>query len=96
MLDTLEKIVDTRKQRPKPGFGSRFVGWSLWVARTSIKRYKDSRPGSHNRPEFQRHRYPEISIDNIQRKVNHFKELLGISEDLKVEHFFGKFFRIRT
>jgi hypothetical protein len=94
MLDALEKIAGARAQLPKPAFGSRFVGWSLWAVRTSIKRYKDSRPGSHNRPEFQRHRYPEVSLEDMQSRVNRIKKLLNISEDLKVESVFDKFFRI--
>ena len=94
MVDTLDKLVDIRAKRPQPGLGSRLVGRCLWAARTSIKRYKDSRPGSHNRPEFQRHRYPEISLKDIQNRVNRLRELLGISEELKIESVFDKFFRI--
>lgn len=94
MVDALEKIAGAGAQLPKPSIGSRFVGWSLWTVRTSIKRYKDSRPGSHNRPAFQRHRYPEISLDDMQTRLNRFKELLGISTELKVQPVFDKFFRI--
>jgi surface carbohydrate biosynthesis protein len=94
MVNELEKISGTRAQLPKPAFGSRFVGWPLWAVRTSIKRYKDSRPGSHNRPEFQRHRYPDVPLEDMQERVNRFKRVLGFSEDFKVEPMFGKFFRI--
>ncbi len=94
MVDALEKIAGAETQLPEPARASRFVGRSLWALRTTIKRYKDSRPGSHNRPEFQRHRYPEISLEDLQRRVNRFKELLGIHEDLKVEQAFDIFFRI--
>ena len=94
MVDTLERIADAQVQQLRPGMGSRLVGWSLWAIRTMIKRYKDSRPGSHNRPEFQRHRYPEVSLDEMQSRVNRIKILLNISEELKVEEVFGKFFCI--
>jgi surface carbohydrate biosynthesis protein len=94
MVDTLDKLVSTQAQRPKPGLGTRLVGWSLWAARTSIKRYKDSRPGSHNRPEFQSHRYPGLSLEEMQNRVNRFRKLLNISEGLKIESVFDKFFRI--
>jgi hypothetical protein len=59
-----------------------------------IKRYKDSRPGSHNKPEFQRHRYPEVPLSNMQERVSRFQKLLGFSNELKVERFSNQFFRI--
>jgi hypothetical protein len=94
MVDELEKISSAWAQRPKPGFGSRLIGRSLLAVRTAIKRNKDSRPGSHNRPEFQRHRYPEVPLEDVRSRVSRFKQLLNIREDLKVESVFDKFFRI--
>ena len=94
MIDVIEGMVKGRAVLPKTGAGRRAFGWSLWAMRTMIKRYKDSRPGSHNRPEFQRHRYPEISLEDMQNRVNRFKQVLNISENIKVEPVLGKFFRI--
>jgi surface carbohydrate biosynthesis protein len=94
MLDAVENIVDGRMELPRPDVGGRISGWSLWAVRTLIKRYKDSRPSSHNRPEFQRHRYPEVSLEDMQNRVNRFIQVLNISEDIRVEPVLGKFFRI--
>ena len=94
IVNVLEDIVDGRKELPKPDVSGRFFGLSLWAVRTLVKRYKDSRPGSHNRPEFQRHRYPEVSLENMQKRVNRFKKVLNIEDDIKVKPSFGKFFRI--
>jgi surface carbohydrate biosynthesis protein len=94
MIDVLEDIVKGRGELPKPGFGARITGWSLWALRTLIKRYKDSRPGSHNRPEFQSHRYPEVLLEDMQERINRFKRVLNFSDDFKVEPVLGKFFRI--
>jgi hypothetical protein len=94
MLDAIENIVEGRMELPRPGVGGRISGWSLWVVRTLIKRYKDSRPGSHNRPEFQRHRYPEVSLEDMQERVNRFKAVLNFKEDFKVKPVLDKFFRI--
>jgi len=41
------------------------------------KAVKSRLPGSHNRPEFQRHRYPPIPLTEVSRKVDRFRELLG-------------------
>ena len=94
MVSVLEKLVQDRGGSFKPGFGSRIFGWSLFAVRTMIKRYKDSRPGSHNRPEFQRHRYPEISLSDMKERVSRFQQLLGHSNALTVERFLNQFFRI--
>lgn len=94
MVDVLEKMVKDRKQWPKPGVGTRISGWSLYAVRTMVKRYKDSRPASHNKPEFQRHRYPEVSLSDIKERVARFQQLLGSSNALTVERFLNQFFRI--
>jgi surface carbohydrate biosynthesis protein len=94
MMDVIEDMVKGPAQLPKPGVGARITGWSLWALRTMVKRYKDSRPGSHNRPEFQRHRYPELSIEDMKARVSHFQKILNDPEELKVESISGKFFRI--
>jgi hypothetical protein len=94
MVDVLEDIVKGRTELPKPGVGGRISGWSLWAVRTLIKRYKDSRPGSHNRPEFQHHRYPEVSMEDIRARVSRFQNILNDREELEIEQISSKFFRI--
>jgi surface carbohydrate biosynthesis protein len=94
MVSVLEKLVQNRRASYKPGMVSRISGWSLFAVRTIIKRYKDSRPDSHNRPEFQRHRYPEVSLSDMKERVARFQQLLGSSDELRVERFQNQFFRI--
>ena len=73
---------------------ARMTGWSLWAVRTLIKRYKDSRPGSHNRPEFQRHRYPALTIEDIRQRISKFQQILNHHKELRVETFLNQFFKI--
>ena len=94
MVEVLEDIAERQTKRPPSGMVKRTAGWSLWALRTLIKRYKDSRPGSHNRPEFQRHRYPELSIDDIRRRISKFQQIRGDCNALKVEKFLNQFFKI--
>ena len=96
MVDVLETVVKGRSKLPKPGIVARAAGRTLWAVRTLIKRYKDSRPGSHNRPEFQRHRYPEISLEDMHMRVSRFQQILNDPEELKIEQVGGKFFRIQA
>lgn len=94
MVDVLEKMASEQGGRQNPWAGERLKGWGLWAGRTMVKRYKDSRPSSHNCPEFQKHRYPAIPLEAIQARVAHFKEILNDEEELKVESFAGQFFKI--
>ncbi|MGD8801022.1 MAG: hypothetical protein PVJ44_21080, partial [Desulfobacterales bacterium] len=66
MVDVLAKLVQNQTESPKQGVAALISGWSLYALRTMVKRYKDSRPGSHNNPEFQRHRYPEIPLSDMK------------------------------
>jgi len=94
MVDVFAYMVGGRTEFPRPGVGDRLRGWSLWAMRTLVKRYKDSRPGSYNRPAFQRHRYPDVSLEEMQARVSRFKKILDIREELKVEQISGRFYRI--
>ncbi|UCE55185.1 MAG: hypothetical protein JSV31_07015, partial [Desulfobacterales bacterium] len=63
MLDVVEMMVEGRPELPKPHALNRLYGRSLATGRTLVKRCKSYLPGSHNKPKFQRHRYPEISLE---------------------------------
>jgi hypothetical protein len=62
--------------------------------RTLIKRTKERLPGSHNRPEFQRYRYPGVSLEEIRARLSWFQQVLGDSKELKVEQISQQFFEI--
>ncbi len=72
-------------------------GLERWILRKGLqfaRRFKSSLPGSHNRPEFQRHRYPEIPIDEVRRRISRLQGLLGDSGNLKVEKISDVSFRV--
>jgi surface carbohydrate biosynthesis protein len=94
IIDVLEGITEDCSESPKPTPLDRFGGW--WVAngRRLIKRAKEYFPGSHNRPEFQRHRYPGISLEDLRTRLRRFQHLLGDRKELRVEQLFHHIFRI--
>jgi surface carbohydrate biosynthesis protein len=94
ITEVIEELSDRSAVSKRSYWWRRFGGWVLWYGRTRIKRYKDSRPNSHNRPEFQKHRYPEVSLDDIRDRISRFQALLGDSRDLRVEKWYHQFFRI--
>ena len=79
------------------------TGLSLWerLQRRLIadgyhlyKRLKPRLPGSHNRPEFQRHRYPGISLGALKNKIGCMQQILGDTTLIKVEQLSNVLFRI--
>jgi len=94
MVDVLEGVIEGGSKLPKPSFRHRVEGRSMSAVRTLIKRCKERVPGSHNRPEFQRHRYPGISLKELRDRIRRFQRLLGYEEELIVEQLYSHFFWI--
>ena len=94
MVHVLEGIVQGSFELSRPPVHDRLAGWSMSTIRTLIKRAKERLPGSHNRPEFQRHRYPEVSLEEIRARLSWFQQVLGDSKELKVEQISQQFFQI--
>lgn len=94
IVDVLQAIEQDRTRIPLPALHKRIHG-RLWASgRAIVKRTKAYLPGSHNRPEFQRHRYPEISAEEIQKRIARFQDILGYTALIKVEPRYGRFFQI--
>jgi surface carbohydrate biosynthesis protein len=58
------------------------------------KRLKPRLPGSHNRPEFQKHRYPGISLEALNKKIERLQNILKDTTRLKVEQLSEVLFKI--
>jgi surface carbohydrate biosynthesis protein len=58
------------------------------------KHIKSKLPGSHNRPEFQRHRYPGISLENLRAKLKQLQQIRSYNRELKVEQLSDVIFKI--
>jgi hypothetical protein len=94
MVDVLEAMLEGRSELPRPSVLNRLEGWFMSAIRTLIKRSKERVPGSHNQPEFQRHRYPAVSLEEIRARLLRFRQALDDSSELKVEQIYDQFFLI--
>ena len=63
--------------------------------RTVKRKIKAHLPRARNKPEFHRHRYPEISLEEMRTRVSRFQQILGDSKELHRELIYDQFFRIR-
>jgi surface carbohydrate biosynthesis protein len=94
MMDVIEAISENFSNGIGLTLKNRVERWPLTAGLHLAKRIKSSLPGSHNRPEFQRHRYPGISRENLRAKLDQFQQLRGNNRELKVEQISNVMFQI--
>ena len=95
MVDVFEAMDDGQDEKPKPAVQERLKSWFWAYKRRFKKRFRGYLPDmSHNRPDFLSHRYPGISLEELQALVSRFQSVLGDSKPLKIEKVFRQFYRI--
>ena len=94
MLDVLEKIDEDFSTTPRDSVKNKMERWMVTRGLHLAKGIKSNLPGSHNRPEFQRHRFPEISLEKLEAKLQRFQQLMGHNTGLKVEKVTDVIFNI--
>ena len=93
MMDVLDGIL--QEQVPAaPPLMSRAVGRLFADGRFLLKRLKSHFPGSHAPPEFHRHRYPDVSGEEMLRRMRRFQGILGDDTPLRIESIAPRIFRI--
>ena len=95
IVDVLDKITGEIHQMQQPTAVDHLASW-IWANKRRLgKRFKGYRKNmSHNKADFLKHRYPSVSLDEMQNRVSRFQQLLGYDKNLKVEPFAHQFFRI--
>jgi surface carbohydrate biosynthesis protein len=94
MVDVLEKIAERLSQSPKPPFTDLLTGWWQATHRRVRKSYKSHRPGSLKSMEFQRHRYPNITCDEVREKISRFRHVLGDDGEPHIDQISKTLFKI--
>jgi surface carbohydrate biosynthesis protein len=94
MVDVLASFADSRNSDSGFSLHQRFQRRLIAGGFHLYRWLKPRLPGSHNRPEFQRHRYPGISLETLQQKIECLQQILGDATRLKVEKLSNVLFRI--
>lgn len=95
MLNVLDTISQNFSPNPKDTIIHKMERWLLTGGLHLAKKVKSSLPGSHNRPEFQRHRYPGISKEALHTKLRQFQKLLGYNRELKIKQISNVMFQVK-
>jgi surface carbohydrate biosynthesis protein len=94
IVDILENITDDLAKLPGPPLWGRLGKWYKAARRRMRKKFKVHDTHSEKSLEFQRHKYPDISIENFRSRLAQFQQILGYDQDLKVDQIYAKLFRI--
>jgi hypothetical protein len=94
IVDVLEEMTKASSASSRPGLFDRLEGWSIANGRRLVKGIMSHLPNSHNRAEFQRHRFPGISLEALNNKTEHIQQILGDTVKIKVEQESDVIFRI--
>jgi hypothetical protein len=94
IIDILEKKMGGFIQLPKPPLRDRLEGWFKSTKRRVRQRAKSSDISSQKLLKFERHKYPQISLQDLSERIWRFQKLLGSDQRLTVDHSYGKLFRI--
>ncbi|MCU0590259.1 MAG: hypothetical protein MUC57_02140 [Desulfobacterales bacterium] len=96
MVDVLDRIA---AEQAKPLSRTWMRRTDRWMARKGLhllRQIKSRLPGSHNRPEFQRHRYPGLPLDEVRSRIARYQRLLGDDTRIVVEPVTATIYRLRV
>jgi len=93
MVDVLEEAGYLEGPPPPAGVADFAQAWVANQARTAVKRVNMRRPANRNNSAYHAHRFPDISLEEVERRVDRLRQLLNRFEDVRVQehskHMFG-------
>jgi hypothetical protein len=96
MVAVLERIATGQNLPLSQAIGRRVERWLTSQGLRLVRSVKSMLPGSHNRPEFQLHRYPSLPLEEVSRRLARFQQLLDDRTRLTVEPVTATLYRIRV
>jgi surface carbohydrate biosynthesis protein len=96
IVDVCEHFLGDGSELGKPALWYRLNSWYMAKGLGLVNRYKSCLPGEFNKPAFQRHRYPGISMEDLGTRLSRFQKILGYDEELKVEEITDQIFQINA
>ena len=94
IVNVLQRMVDSSSHMDKPTFRDRLEGHCEAALRRVGRSLAPYLPGSHKSPKFERHRYPEISIEEVRLRIARFQRVLSDNGELHVDQIGKRLFRI--
>jgi surface carbohydrate biosynthesis protein len=94
IIDVFDKMLEVDGEFVNPSLRDRIGGRYQAFRRGRRKRSKSRSSESHLKPDFQKHRYPDISLAQVRNRAVQFCDILNRQVSLKVECIFDRFFHV--
>ena len=94
MIDVLERIAENQRASSRRSLRNQLERGFVEMGLRLAKRVKSHLPGSHNRPEFQRHRYPGISGEGLRERIDRIQRILQDDRRLDIDRVSNVIFRL--
>lgn len=96
IVDILKTSSDLSAKFTTPAWTTYMNGWMKAKRRMMQKRINSYIPGSKNSLTYEKHRFPEISEDEVNRRIGRFAEMLGRFEGVRARKVSDGIFKIEV
>ena len=96
IVDVLEKKMEQQPVLPKPPLIDRLLGRGFANLRYLVRYVRKHLPGKYAPPEFHRHRYPGISLQELINRIDKIQQVLNDTSKIKAEQISDQIFLIRS
>jgi surface carbohydrate biosynthesis protein len=94
LIDVIEEVLAQNSGPQPPALPSRALGAAFSAGRWAFKQLVTRISNSHAPPEFHRHRYPGIDIDELRRRIARFQQVLNDPTPICAEPLAEQVFRV--
>ncbi|MEP6605393.1 MAG: hypothetical protein ABJA60_04665, partial [Nitrosospira sp.] len=95
IVDVLEESGYGEQQPPAKPIGTYVQGWVFTKLKAAVTKLNMRRPGP-NRLAYHDHRFPEISVEEIEQKIARLGQLLNRFDNIQVEQHSKHLFTINN
>jgi surface carbohydrate biosynthesis protein len=94
IVDVIDNMVQLKPALPKPTLNRKMLGWGLANWRRFNRYIRKYLPGKHAPEEFHRHRYPGITLPELNIKISRLQQVIGDPSQLKTDQISNQIFVI--
>jgi surface carbohydrate biosynthesis protein len=95
IVSVLEKKMESQPELPVPQLSSRLLGMGFAGWRRMVKYVRKHLPGKHAPPEFHRHRYPGISLEELKNRISRIQQILDDRSSIQTEQISDQIYLIQ-
>jgi len=94
IVDALDDMMQNKIVLSKPALNRRMLGWSQANWRRFNRYIRKYLPGKHAPEEFHRHRYPGITLDELNTRISKLQRVIGDRTKLRTDQISDQIFLI--